>query len=210
MGITTSPQNSQKLLLMNKPKGYVVTCADELNRKTVYELLPAWAKTDGWIPIGRLDMDSKGLLIFTTDGKILDTLTRPGNCNKIYEVWVRGYFTDDHMDSVIKGVITPQGLLKVRRVKRIGNAGHKTRLEIELGEGKNRHIRRLFGALKDPKFGTPLKVLELKRMQIGDLKLNVESGKWRFLTLAEEKMLIKKPFGEKCKLNNEKNQVFLQ
>ena len=59
-------------------------------------------------------------------------------------------------------------------------------------EGKNRHIRRLFGALKDPKFGTPLKVLELTRVSIGDFTLNIEMGKWRYLTLEEEKMLIKK------------------
>ncbi len=55
---------------------------------------------------------------------------------------------------------------------------------------KIRHIRRLFGALKDPKFGTPLKVLELKRISIGSFKLDIESGKWRYLTLNEEKMLI--------------------
>ncbi len=69
--------------------------------------------------------------------------------------------------------------------------GAKTKLNVVIDEGKNRHIRRLFGALKDPKFGTPLKVLELSRISIGSFKLNLEIGQWRYLTLPEEKMLIK-------------------
>ena len=71
--------DSKKLLALNKPKGYVVTRSDELGRKTVYDLLPDWVFNDGWMPIGRLDLESKGLLLFTTNGKIGDALTRPGN-----------------------------------------------------------------------------------------------------------------------------------
>jgi len=80
-------------------------------------------------------------------------------------------------------------LLKVFQVEIKGGAGHKTKLEVVLDEGKNRHIRRLFGSLKDKKFGTPLKVLELKRVRIGGLNLDVESGKWRFLNQDEELLL---------------------
>jgi len=69
--------------------------------------------------------------------------------------------------------------------------GAKTKLKIELEEGKNRHIRRLFGALKDPKFGTPLKVLSLTRVSIGSFKPSIESGKWRYLNIEEEKELLK-------------------
>jgi 23S rRNA pseudouridine2605 synthase len=83
------------------------------------------------------------------------------------------------------------GLLKAK-VTRISNGGAKTKLRVELEEGKNRHIRRLFGALKDPKFGTPLKVLELNRISIGSFKPNIEIGKWRYLSIDEEKMLIKR------------------
>jgi len=89
--------NSKKLLALNKPKGYVVTRSDERGRKTVYDLLPDWAFDDGWMPIGRLDLESKGLLLFTQDGKIGDALTRPGNCSKVYEIWVRGHVTDEHI-----------------------------------------------------------------------------------------------------------------
>lgn len=178
-----------KLLALNKPKGYVVTRSDEKGRKTVYDLLPDWAYTENWMPVGRLDLDSKGLLLFTQDGKFADRLTRPGSCHKVYEVWVRGHIASEQIGEMLKGVKVEKETLKAVRVAIKGGAGPKTRVEVELDEGKNRHIRRMFGALKDAKFGTPLKVLELKRIKIGGLKLDVEPGKWRFLTPAEESVL---------------------
>lgn len=183
--------DSKKLLALNKPKGYVVTRSDELGRKTVYDLLPDWVFKDGWMPIGRLDLESKGLLLFTTNGKIGDALTKPGNCTKVYEIWVRGHVTDEHIAEAMKGVESPHGLLKALEVEKISVGGAKTKLRVVIDEGKNRHIRRLFGALKDPKFETPLKVLNLNRISIGSFKLNIEIGKWRYLSLEEEKLLIK-------------------
>ncbi|MFZ3053528.1 MAG: pseudouridine synthase [Sulfuricurvum sp.] len=186
----TTP-DSKKLLVLNKPKGYVVTRSDELGRKTVYDLLPDWVFHDEWMPIGRLDLESKGLLLFTTNGKIGDALTKPGNCVKVYEIWVRGHVTDEHIAQSLRGVQSPHGLLRALEVEKISIGGAKTKLKVIIDEGKNRHIRRLFGALKDPKFGTPLKVLELTRISIGSFKLNIEIGQWRYLTLEEERMLIK-------------------
>ena len=183
--------NSKELLALNKPKGYVVTRSDELGRKTVYNLLPDWVFDDGWMPIGRLDLDSKGLLLFTTNGKIGNILTKPGNCIKVYEIWVRGHVTDEHIAEALKGVESKHGLLKALVVEKIGIGGAKTKLKVIINEGKNRHIRRLFGAMKDPKFGTPLKVLSLNRISIGSFKLNIELGKWRYLSVEEERMLIK-------------------
>ena len=186
-----SKTNDSKILFaLNKPKGYLVTRSDDLGRKTVYDLLPDWVFNDGWMPIGRLDLESKGLLLFTTDGKVGNVLTKPGNCIKVYEIWVRGHVTDEHIAEALKGVESKHGLLKALVVEKIGIGGAKTKLKIVIDEGKNRHIRRLFGAMKDPKFGTPLKVLELKRISIGSFKLNIESGKWRFLSSEEERMLI--------------------
>ena len=183
--------NSKKILALNKPKGYVVTRSDELGRKTVYNLLPDWAFNDEWMPIGRLDLSSKGLLLFTTDGQIGNILTKPGNCIKVYEIWVRGYVTDEHIKKAKKGIESKYGLLKAIVVEKIGKGGAKTKLKVIIDEGKNRHIRRLFGALKDPKFGTPLKVLNLNRISIGNFKLDIEIGEWRYLSLEEEKKLIK-------------------
>ena len=160
-------------MLLNKPKGYIVTRSDERGRKTVYDLLPQWVFDDQWMPIGRLDLESKGLLLFTRDGKVGNVLTKPGNCKKIYEIWVRGHVTDEHIIQARKGVDSIHGILKAKAEK-IGMGGAKTKLKIELEEGKNRHIRRLFGALKDPKFGTPLKVLSLNRVSIGSFKPSIE------------------------------------
>ena len=182
--------DSKKLLALNKPKGYVVTRSDELGRKTVYDLLPDWVFDDGWMPIGRLDLESKGLLLFTTNGQVGNVLTKPGNCMKVYEIWVRGHVTEEHIAMAKKGLESKGDLLKALVVEKIGMGGAKTKLKIVIDEGKNQHIRRLFGALKDPKFGTPLKVLDLKRISIGSFKLNIESGKWRYLSLEEESMLI--------------------
>jgi 23S rRNA pseudouridine2605 synthase len=182
--------NSKILLALNKPKGYVVTRSDELGRKTVYDLLPAWVFDDGWMPIGRLDLESKGLLLFTPDGKTGNILTKPGTCIKVYDIWVRGHVTDEHVKMAKSGVESKNDILKALDVEKIGMGGAKTKLRVKIDEGKNRHIRRLFGSLKDPKFGTPLKVLNLSRVSIGNFKLDIESGKWRFLSIEEEKTLI--------------------
>jgi 23S rRNA pseudouridine2605 synthase len=183
--------DSKILLVLNKPKGYLVTRSDDLGRKTVYELLPDWIFHEGWMPIGRLDLESKGLLLFTTNSKISHALTKPGNCIKVYEIWVRGHVTDEHIAQSLKGVQSPQGLLKALEVEKISTGGAKTKLRVIIDEGKNRHIRRLFGAMQDQKFGTPLKVLDLRRISIGSFKLDIEIGQWRYLSLEEEKMLIK-------------------
>ena len=121
-------ENSKQLLALNKPKGYIVTRNDDLGRKTVYDLLPIWVFTDGWMPIGRLDLESKGLLLFTQNGKLGDMLTRPGNCIKEYEIWVRGYVTNEHIQIAKKGVQSIHGLLKVLDVQKISIGGAKRSL----------------------------------------------------------------------------------
>ena len=189
--MTSTTNDSKKLLALNKPKGYIVTRSDERGRKTVYNLLPDWVFDEQWMPIGRLDLESKGLLLFTQDGKVGNVLTKPGNCVKIYEIWVRGFVSDEHIAQALKGVDSPHGLLKALVVEKIGMGGAKTKLRVQIDEGKNRHIRRLFGAMKDPKFGTPLKVVSLTRVSIGSLKLDIESSKWRYLSVEEERMLLK-------------------
>lgn len=181
------------LLMLHKPKGYVVTRADERGRKTVYDLLPDWARRDRWMPAGRLDLDSRGLLLFARDGRALDALTRPGQHLKTYEVWVRGRVTDEHIAQALAGVDTPVGVCRAHSLEILGGAGPKTRLRVVLDRGKNRHLRRMFGALRDPRFDTPLKVLELQRTAIGGLTLDVPSGQWRPLTSDETSRLLRPP-----------------
>ena len=135
-------------------------------------------------------MDSKGIIFFTRDGHISELLTRPGAITKVYELWVRGQVNETHCRLALDGVESRVGRLKVESIKLLGGSGPKTRVMVELREGKNRHLRRLFGALKDPKFQSSLKVLDLKRIQIGCIKLDVQSTCWRFLTAKEENSLI--------------------
>lgn len=183
---------SKNLIAINKPKGYIVTRSDEKWRKTVYDLLPSWVFDDGWMPIGRLDLESKWLLLFTQNGQIWNYLTKPGWYVKIYEIWVRGHVTDEHINSALTWIETPIGILKALMVEKIWWGWAKTKLRVQINEWKNRHIRRLFWAMKDPKFGTPLKVLELQRVSIGSLQMDIQSGKWRYLSEEEENNLLKK------------------
>ncbi len=176
--------------MFHKPKGTIVTLSDEKSRKTVYDILPGFMLKDGWMPVGRLDKDSRGLLLFTREGSLINHLTKPGQCLKIYEVWIRGRITKEQLRQTLQGVITAIGILRLKKVEISGYAGPKTRLLLELFEGKNRHIRRIFGALHDTQYQTSLKVLDLKRIQIGTIKLDIPSSRWRFLTNKEEVSLI--------------------
>ena len=184
----TTENASAKLLMLNKPKGYVVTRSD------VYTLCPAGPTA---LTVGQLDLDSKGLLLFTRNDKLADRITQPGSCLKTYEVWVRGLVTQAHIKQALKGVENSGELLKVFQVEIKGGAGHKTKLEVVLDEGKNRHIRRLFGSLKDMarnarRFwswgGGGGGGGETNSVSAG-WNLDVESGKWRFLNQDEELLL---------------------
>ena len=189
-GAGPSPPARTSVILFHKPKGYLVTRNDERERKTVYHLLPPFLMQEGWVPIGRLDKDSRGLLLLTQDGQLVDRLTAPGGCEKTYEVEIRGRISDDDLSRVLQGVPTSIGILKVHRIIKKREVGPKTQLEVVLQEGKNRHLRRIFHALKDPKFQTPLKVLDLKRVQIGPLPLDIPVGTWRLSTPDEETQLL--------------------
>lgn len=182
---------NNSLLLFHKPRGLVVTRSDERGRRTVYDRLPAWVKADGWQPVGRLDADSRGLLLFTREGRIVERLTRPGVCVKTYEIWVRGRVTEEHVRRMLAGVSSRGEVLKAMEVEMKGGAGPKSRLTIRLNEGKNRHVRRMLGELNDPERGTPLKVVDLKRTGFGPLVLDIPSGEWRWAT--EEEMTLLGP-----------------
>jgi 23S rRNA pseudouridine2605 synthase len=172
------------ILVFHKPKGVIVARVDERGAKTVYDLLPPWVRSDGWIPVGRLDKDSRGLLLFVRDGKLMDALSRPGAHEKVYEVWVRGRVTQAHADAIMRGVPTPLGVMHASNIELKGGVGPKSRVLVTLAEGRNRQVRRLFAPLKD-EHDRALKVLELKRISFGPLTLDIPSGHWRRLTEAE-------------------------
>ena len=175
----------KRILMFHKPKAVVVTRTDELGRKTIYDVLPGWVSQEGWVPVGRLDRDSRGLLLLVRDPGLVEHLGSPSNFQKTYEVWIRGRITEDQLRETRQGVTTPIGVLRFVDVNVIRAIGPRSELRVTLDEGKNRHIRRVFGALRDPLHGTPLKVLELKRTGFGSLHLDIASGAWRFLTSEE-------------------------
>jgi len=179
-----------RILLFHKPRSIVVSRQDERGRKTVYDMLPDWVRTEDWVPIGRLDRDTRGLLLLVKDHSLVDPLSAPGKVEKTYEVWVRGHVRPAHLDQMKRGIKSPVGILSAESVEISGYVGPKTKLKVVLDEGKNRHIRRMFGALKDLKTGTPLKVVDLKRIQFGNISLDVESGKWRLLSDPEVDALL--------------------
>jgi 23S rRNA pseudouridine2605 synthase len=180
---------SGKILLLHKPKGVVVTTRDELGRKSVYDLLPKWVREEDWVAVGRLDLDSKGLLLIVKDHALVDELGQPGRFEKEYEVLVRGHVQPHHLEQITRGIESPVGVLTCERISIEGYLGPKTRLHVVLKEGKNRHIRRMFGALRDDVFGTPLKVIDLKRIRFGPVHLDVASGDWRLLEAEEVSVL---------------------
>ena len=181
---------SPKFILFHKPKGLLVTTKDEKQRATVYEALPPFLLKEGWVPIGRLDKLSRGLLLFTQHGNLVELLTQPGICEKCYDIVVRGRVSEENLSAARKGVPSNFGLLKVHHVRKIREIGPKTHLQVILKEGKNRHIRRLFHSFKDSQYETPLKVLDLKRIRIGTLTLDLPAGQWRYITQTEEKRLL--------------------
>ncbi len=177
--------------MLHKPKGYVVT---RLNRpdtenspgsRTVYSLLPDEFHSQGWVPVGRLDKDSSGLLLFVKEGFLVRLLQTPGNLPKVYEVWVKGRLAQEHLQQILAGVKTPLGVLKTKEVAILGFVGLNTLVKMTLDEGKNRQIRRIFGCLKDEKKNKYFKVLDLIRVSIGPVNMNIESGQWRFLSEEE-------------------------
>ena len=166
-------------LMMHKPKGYLTTVSDDRNRKTVMELLPAEFKH--LMPVGRLDYNSEGLLLFTNDGNVAQKIMRPAReVLKTYSVKVEGEVSLSDAKEIQKGVELIDGTkFKECRVKIQEIKERKTKLEVSITEGKNREIRKIFD-----KFG--YNVIFLKRVSIGTIKLGgLTRGTCRMLKPSE-------------------------
>lgn len=164
-------------IMLNKPRGYVTTLSDEKGRRTVARLT-ADCPARVW-PVGRLDMDSEGLLLLTDDGALTQRLTHPSHgVEKEYHVWVAGDIP--RALPLLAAPIEDGGeVLAADRVERTG----KNTLTIVIHQGKNRQVRRMCAA-------AGLKVERLLRVREGMLTLGgLEPGKWRVLTAAERDIL---------------------
>ncbi len=183
----------RRYLVLNKPRGFVTTRSDPGARPTVMELLPHSLRS--LFPVGRLDMGTTGLLLFTDDGEFAQTIAHPSfEVEKTYMLTVRGIPSEGTLEKARKGMKVEGQKLSVKTVellraprkreprKKAASAEppkEKARLRIVLVEGKNREVRRLFQALGHP-------VLELHRSKIGSLSdRGLPSGAYRSLTPME-------------------------
>jgi 23S rRNA pseudouridine2605 synthase len=165
-------------LLFYKPRGLVTTRSDERERPTVYDLLPETRRH--LKPVGRLDMASSGLLLFTGDNRLAAWLTDPENgVPKIYTVTVRGRVTPEEVMRLEAGIEDEGELLKPRQITLRKASGRESHLTVTLTEGKNREIRRLMAAAGH-------EVTLLKRVGLGGLTLQgLRPGESRELTPEE-------------------------
>lgn len=168
--------------LLHKPKGYLCTVSDDKGRKTVMDILG-----DGIgrvYPVGRLDYDSEGLLILTTDGELAQHLTHPSNeVPKTYLVKVEGRLTEADLNPIRSGIEIDGYVTKKCRAHIVETNKDYTKVELVLREGKNREIRKMFAAIGR-------EVTLLKRTKVGELTLRgLDRGAFRKLTPAEVEYL---------------------
>lgn len=168
-------------LMLHKPRGYVTTLADEKGRRTAAELV-ADCGTRVY-PVGRLDMDSEGLLLFTNDGDFANRLMHPKHeVNKTYRVIVDG-FTDSGLEKLKQPVVLDGYRIKPPQVACVRAAQQKAELLVTIHEGRNRQVRRMCDM-------AGMRVVRLIRISEGALQLgDLPAGKWRHLTEQEIALL---------------------
>lgn len=176
-GILIPSEQKCVYIMLNKPKGFVTTLSDEKNRKNVAQLVEDCGVRV--YPVGRLDMDSEGLLLFTNDGDFANKLMHPKHeINKTYEVVVEGY-SDVALNRLQKPMRLDGYLLKTPQVllmKKDMDAPSRAVLRITIHEGRNRQVRRMCAI-------AGMKVRKLTRISEGSLALgNLKPGQWRYLT----------------------------
>ncbi len=164
--------------ILNKPKGYICSVSDDKGRKTVLDLMPSGV---GRIyPVGRLDYDSEGLLILTTDGELAQKLMHPSNeIPKTYLVKVEGTLKESDLNPIRSGIEVDGYVTKKCKANIVETNKNYTKVHITVTEGKNREIRKMFAAI-----GKEVELL--KRIKIGELTLRgLDRGAYRKLTKEE-------------------------
>ena len=168
-----------RYIMMNKPRGYVTTLNDELGRRCVTDLLTG--VEERVYPIGRLDRNSEGLLLFTNDGELANRIMHPAShINKVYRVTVRPDITDEQAAELSAGVKIGENTTTLpATVIVLEKQPGRVVLQITISEGKNRQIRRMCEAVG-------LEVVRLKRIAVGPIKLGMlQPGRWRDLKSSE-------------------------
>jgi 23S rRNA pseudouridine2605 synthase len=171
---TPRPKAEWRAILLHKPRGVVTTRRDPSGRPTVFDAIGSAA--DGMIAVGRLDLASSGLLLVTTDTALADRITDPDSAvPRVYVVTVRGRVTPEEAASLTRGI----GALRAHAVDIRKTSSRESHVTVELREGKNREVRRLFAEVGH-------EVTRLKRVQLGGLRLGeLKPGEWREISYAE-------------------------
>jgi 23S rRNA pseudouridine2605 synthase len=173
-------------LLLYKPTGYLTTYRDPDGRPTVYDLLGDFG---AWLsPVGRLDLDTSGLLLMTNDTDLAERITNPEHkIAKTYQVKASTLLTDEQIERLRAGVELSDGPTRPAAVTRLRDSGKYTHLEITITEGRNRQVRRMLEAVGS-------KALKLVRTAIGPIRIgDLPIGKWRKLTDEEVVVLGGRP-----------------
>lgn len=183
-----SRKKNYRYIMLYKPRGYVTTTSDELERRCVMDLLSD--VEERVYPIGRLDKDSEGLLLFTNDGAFANAIMHPSRqINKTYRVTVRPDISEEQLIKLSKGVELDGVMTQPATVVVKTKEPNRVVLLITIHEGKNRQIRRMCEAVG-------LEVARLRRTNVGPLKLGMlKPGTYRDLT-AEELRAIRNAIGK--------------
>lgn len=177
-----------RYILLNKPKGYITTSDDPQNRKTVMMLVEKACK-ERIYPVGRLDRNTLGLLLFTNDGIMAKKLTHPKHsAKKIYHIFLDKPLTKNDMVELANGIELEDGFVQPDKIAWVEEANDKKQVGLELHSGKNRIVRRMFEH-------QGYNVIKLDRVFFAGLtKKDLPRGKWRHLT-EKELGLLKRQFG---------------
>jgi 23S rRNA pseudouridine2605 synthase len=167
-----------RTILFHKPRGVVTTRRDPEGRRTIYDVLGEAGR--GLVAVGRLDLATSGLLLLTTDTRLADWITDPRHAvPRIYVAAVRGNLEVSGVARLTAGIGQGRDRLQAHAVTILKSSSRESRALIELREGKNREVRRMFQAIDRP-------VTELKRIRLGGLELGaLEPGHWRDVSRAE-------------------------
>ena len=179
-GKRAEPIHKHIYVMLNKPKGYITTTSDEKGRKTVMELLGNKFSGKRLFPVGRLDYDTEGLLLLTTDGDLSNRISHPRNeITKTYIAKVEGEVSEEELNTLRDGVVLDGVKTNHSRISVLASDETVTRLEVVISEGRNRQVRRMFEAINR-------QVVFLKRVAVGELKLGgLGRGQWRELKPSE-------------------------
>ena len=173
----------KRYLMLNKPRGYVTTLSDEKGRKNAAELVAGCGVRV--YPVGRLDMDSEGLLLFTNDGEFANLLMHPRHeVEKVYRVWVTN-FAPEKLEALKEPIELDGYRIRKPKVRPVRMEPTRAILDITIHEGRNRQVRRMCQA-------AGLEVARLKRIAEGSLRLGeLKAGAWRELEPKEIELLLK-------------------